>query len=60
VLAFGDELLDLQLPLAPVSYGRGGLPGGRELAAPILLPRAEAALLPGLHTGLPRPCRRGK
>ena len=41
VLAFGDELLDLQLP------DRLDLwlsPGGREFAAVYLLPRAEAAL----------------
>jgi hypothetical protein len=41
VLAFGDEVLDLQLP------DRNDLwlsPGGRDLAAAYLLPRAEAAL----------------
>jgi hypothetical protein len=41
VLAFGDELLDLQLP------DRNDLwlsPGGCDLAAAYLLPRAEAAL----------------
>ena len=41
MLAFGDELLDLQLP------DRNDLwlsPGGRDLAAAYLLPRAEAAL----------------
>ncbi len=41
VLAFGDELLDLQLP------NRNDLwrsPGGRDLAAAYLLPRAEATL----------------
>ena len=40
-LAFGDELLDLQLP------DRNNLwlsPGGRDFAAAYLLPRAEAAL----------------
>jgi hypothetical protein len=41
VLAFGEELLDLELP------DRNDLwlsPGGRDLAAAYLLPRAEAAL----------------
>ncbi len=41
MLAFGDELLDLQLP------DRNDLwlsPGGCDLAAAYLLPRAEAAL----------------
>jgi hypothetical protein len=41
VLAFGDELLDLQLP------DRNDLwlsPGGRDFAAAYLLPRAEAAM----------------
>ena len=41
VLAFGEELLDLQLP------DRNDLwlsPGGRDLAAAYLLPRAEATL----------------
>ena len=41
VLAFGDELLDLQLP------DRNDLwlsPGGRDFAAAYLLPRAEATL----------------
>ena len=42
VLAFGDELLDLVLPY---DFGlRWRSPGGRNLAAACLLPRAEAAL----------------
>jgi hypothetical protein len=56
VLAFGDELLDLQLP------NRNDLwlsPGGRDLAAAYLLPRAEAALrqelLQSRCSGLPTP-----
>jgi hypothetical protein len=47
VLAFGDELLDLEVP-DPVLPDKDGLrwrqPGGRIFAAAYLLPRAEAAL----------------
>jgi hypothetical protein len=42
VLAFGDELLDLELPFGGGSQWRQ--PGGRIFAAAYLLPRAEAAL----------------
>ena len=42
VLAFGDELLDLELPYGDGSQWRQ--PGGRSFAASYLLPRAEAAL----------------
>ncbi len=42
VLAFGDELLDLVLPYHLDL--RWLSPGGRELAAAYLLPRAETAL----------------
>ncbi len=42
VLAFGDELLDLELPYGDGSRWRQ--PGGRIFAASYLLPRAEAAL----------------
>ena len=42
MLAFGDELLDLELR---TEYGlRWWQPGGRILAAAYLLPRAEASL----------------
>jgi hypothetical protein len=58
VLAFGDELLDLQLP------DRNDLwlsPGGRDLAAAYLLPRAEATLrqelLQSRCSGWPTPPR---
>jgi hypothetical protein len=39
VLAFGDELIDLELP-----NSQWLSPGGRALAAAYLLPRAEAGL----------------
>jgi hypothetical protein len=42
VLAFGDELVDLELPDEVDS--RWLIQGGREMAAAYLLPRAEAAL----------------
>jgi hypothetical protein len=42
VLAFGDELLDLELPYGDGSQWRQ--PDGRSFAATYLLPRAEAAL----------------
>ncbi len=42
VLAFGDELVDLELPNDANSQWLSK--GGRELAASYLLPRAEAAL----------------
>jgi hypothetical protein len=42
VLAFGDELLDLELPDLNRSHWLS--PGGREFAAAYLLPRAGAAL----------------
>ena len=42
VLAFGDELLDLELP--DEYDNRWRQPGGRIFAAAYLLPRAEAAL----------------
>jgi hypothetical protein len=42
VLAFGDELLDLELPDNADSQWLSQ--GGREMAAAQLLPRAEAAL----------------
>ncbi len=42
VLAFGDELLDLELPYGGGSQWRQ--PDGRSFAATYLLPRAEAAL----------------
>jgi hypothetical protein len=42
VLAFGDELTDLKLPKHADSPWLS--PGGRDLAAAYLLPRAEAAL----------------
>ena len=41
VLAFGDDLLDLELPRDSVRWRQ---PGGRIFAASCLLPRAEAAL----------------
>ena len=41
VLAFGDELVDLRLPDDDSQWLS---PGGREMAAAHLLPRAEAAL----------------
>ncbi len=41
VLAFGDELLDLQLPDRIDPWLS---PGGRDFAAAYLLPRAETAL----------------
>jgi hypothetical protein len=47
MLAFGDELLDLKL------LEREWLsPGGRDLAAAYLLPRAEAALRQELRRSL--------
>ena len=42
VFAFGDELIDLELPYEPDS--RWLSQGGRDMAAAYLLPRAEAAL----------------
>ncbi len=42
VLAFGDELTDLKLPKDADSQWLS--PGGRDMAAAYLLPRAEAAL----------------
>jgi hypothetical protein len=52
VLAFGDELLDLDVP-DPMRRDKDGLrwrqPGGRIFAASYLLPRAEAALRQGLQ-----------
>ena len=42
VLAFGDELLDLKLPDNPDPQWLS--PGGRDMAAAHLLPRAQAAL----------------
>ena len=42
VLAFGDELVDLELPNDTVSQWLSK--GGRGMAASYLLPRAEAAL----------------
>jgi hypothetical protein len=42
VLAFGDELVDLELPNDADSQWLSQ--GGREMAASYLLPRAEAAL----------------
>jgi hypothetical protein len=42
VLAFGDELVDLELPDEADSQWLSQ--GGREMAAARLLPRAEAAL----------------
>ncbi len=42
VFAFGDELIDLELPDDAGSQWLS--PGGRDLAAAYLLPRAEAAL----------------
>ena len=42
MLAFGDELVDLMLP--DESASRWLSQGGRDLAAAVLLPRAEAAL----------------
>ena len=42
VFAFGDELIDLELPDDPDSQWLSQ--GGREMAAAYLLPRAEAAL----------------
>jgi hypothetical protein len=44
VLAFGDELLYLVLPCPEPWRARWLSPGGRDLAAAYLLPRAEAAL----------------
>ena len=41
VFAFGDELIDLELPY---SDSRWLSQGGRDMAAAYLLPRAEAAL----------------
>ena len=43
VLAFGDELIDLELPYEDLP-GEWLSPGGRDSAAAYLLPRAEAAL----------------
>ncbi len=42
VLAFGDELVDLELPNDPNVQWLS--PGGRDMAAAFLLPRAEVAL----------------
>jgi hypothetical protein len=42
VFAFGDELVDLKLPNDPDPQCLS--PGGRDMAAAYLLPRAEAAL----------------
>jgi hypothetical protein len=42
VFAFGDELIDLELPYESGSRWRSQ--GGRDMAAAYLLPRAEAAL----------------
>jgi hypothetical protein len=42
VFAFGDELVDLKLPNDPDPQWLS--PGGRDMAAAYLLPRAEAAL----------------
>ena len=42
VFAFGDELVDLRLPNYPDPQWLS--PGGRDMAAAYLLPRAEAAL----------------
>jgi hypothetical protein len=42
VFAFGDELVDLELPNEAFSQWLS--PGGRDMAAAKLLPRAEAAL----------------
>ncbi len=42
VLAFGDELVDLELPNDPNVQWLS--PGGRDMAAAYLMPRAEAAL----------------
>jgi hypothetical protein len=42
VLAFGDELIDLELPNE--SDSRRFSKAGRKMAAAVLLPRAEAAL----------------
>ncbi len=42
VFAFGDELVDLRLPNYPDPQRLS--PGGRDMAAAYLLPRAEAAL----------------
>ncbi len=47
VLAFGDELLNLELP--DNIAARWLSQGGREMAAADLLPRAEAALRLGLQ-----------
>jgi hypothetical protein len=47
VLAFGDELVDVELPDDPDVQWLS--PGGRDLAAAKLLPRAEAALLQELQ-----------
>ena len=57
VLAFGDELLDLELPRD--SGLRWRQPGGRIFAAAYLLPRAEAALRQELIGRGARPQRCG-
>ena len=44
VLAFGDELLDLRLPNDRGANSQWLSQGGRDMAAAVLLPRAEAAL----------------
>jgi hypothetical protein len=51
VLAFGSELVDLELPAGGfVADSNGWLsPDGRSFAAAYLLPRASAALLPELQ-----------
>jgi hypothetical protein len=54
VLAFGDELLDLELPgdkykWLPGDDHKWRTPGGRNFAAAYLLPLAEAALRPELQ-----------
>ena len=52
VLAFGDELIDLELPyewLPNESDSDWLSQGGRDMAAAQLLPRAEAALRPELQ-----------
>jgi hypothetical protein len=54
VFAFGDELVDLKLPNDPDPQWLS--PGGRDMAAAYLLPRAEAALRQEL-SGWPTPSR---
>jgi hypothetical protein len=44
VFAFGDELVDLWLPVYYDADSQWLSPGGRDMAAAHLLPRAEAAL----------------